>query len=139
VNSELTVGELKWILLAADDDATLAEARRQLADVKRREAADLEHAARQRLYHQYLERRQEREHAAVQSAYSEAKQAALRTGPISRESLHVVAMEAADLERLRFEIREPRLAWEDWLDAGKPDVHRIKGAEHLPAAGRNAS
>jgi hypothetical protein len=39
----------------------------------------------------------------------------------------MVYKEAADLERLRFEIREPRLEFQEWVDAGRPDVHTIGG------------
>ena len=37
----------------------------------------------------------------------------------------MVYKEAADLERLRFEIREPRLEFQEWIEAGKPVVHQI--------------
>jgi hypothetical protein len=40
----------------------------------------------------------------------------------------MVYKEAADLERLRFEIREPRLEFQEWLGASQPAVHQIRGA-----------
>jgi hypothetical protein len=45
----------------------------------------------------------------------------------------MVYKEAADLERLRFEIREPRLEFQEWVDAGQPAVHQIRGARGLQA------
>lgn len=44
----------------------------------------------------------------------------------------MVYKEAADLERLRFEVREPRLEFAEWVDAGMPGVHQIR-AKHLQA------
>ena len=47
----------------------------------------------------------------------------------SREDALIVHKEAADLERLRFdEIFEPRLTFEEWVDAGQPAVHRTGDA-----------
>ena len=80
-------------------------------------------------YDEYVTRRCEREHKAVQGAYDEAKQAALDAGPISRERLHAVSMEAADLQRLRFEVAEPQREFQPWIDLGQPAVHTIRGAK----------
>ncbi len=131
LNTELTVGQLRWILRVATDESTIAEALQELAEAERREAADLEHAERMRAYHAYVARRQEREREQVQRAYADAKQAAIDAGPISRERVHVVSAEAADLERLRFEVREPLLQFEEWVDGGQPAVHKTRGAEAL--------
>jgi hypothetical protein len=131
---EITVGQLKRILRTATDEHTIPEAIEALAEADRRETEDLEHGARVTAYNEYIARRREREHEAVQGAYDEAKQEAIRSRPeIDRERLHVVAMEAADPERLRFEIREPTLSFEEWLDAGQPEIHEIRSAPTLKA------
>jgi hypothetical protein len=43
----------------------------------------------------------------------------------------VVSAEAADLARLCFEVAEPQLTFEEWLAAGSPGVHQIRGAHHV--------
>ena len=116
---------MRRILRTASDDATIGQALEQLEADDRREAVDLEQGARVAAYDEYVSRRREREHEAVQGAYDEAKQAAIHAGPIDRDRLHMVSAEAADLERLRFEVREPLLPFEEWVVAGTPDVHQI--------------
>jgi hypothetical protein len=133
--TELTVGQLRLILATATDDDTIPEALSELAEAKRREAADIAHGARLTAYNEYVTRRRDREHEAVQGVYDEAKQAAIDAAPISRERAHLVAAEAADLERLRFEIREPCLEFQEWIDAGEPAVHQIGGAQDRAICG----
>jgi hypothetical protein len=116
-----------WILTHATNDATIPEALAELADAERLEADATAHNDRQNAYFAYLERRREREREHVQRAADDAKQAAINSGPISRDRPYMVYKEAADLERLRFEIREPRLEFQEWVDAGRPDVHTIGG------------
>jgi hypothetical protein len=82
------------------------------------------HGERVRAHSEYLERRRERERDRVQRAADAAKQAAIASGAISRDRAYVVYKEAADLERLRFEIREPCLEFQEWIDAGKPGAQR---------------
>lgn len=125
MNTELTVRELRWIVANASGDATIPEALSELADADRREADTIAHNERQRAYFEYLERRREREREQVQRAAGEAKQAAIASGPISRDRAYMVYKEAADLERMRFEIREPRLEFQEWIEAGEPVVHQI--------------
>jgi hypothetical protein len=131
MNPEITVGELRRILAVASDEATIPEALEELAEAERRAEQDRAHGERQAAYQAYLARRREREHEAVQGTYDETKTSTIAAGPVSRERLHVIAKEAADVERLRFEIREPRLEFEDWIDAGEPEVHEIRSANLL--------
>ena len=63
----------------------------------------------------------------------DAKRAAIAAGPISRDNAYRVYKEAADAERVRFEIREPRLEFQEWIDAGKPAVHEIGCIRDLQA------
>jgi hypothetical protein len=133
LNTGLTVRQLRWILTHATDSATIPEALSELADDERREADAIAHNDRQRVYFEYLERRREREREHVQQAADDAKQAAIAAGPISRDRAYMVYKEAADLERLRFEIREPRLEFQEWIDAGKPAIHQIRGARATQA------
>jgi hypothetical protein len=121
----ITVKQLRWILSHADNDATTGEALEEFADTKRREAEGIAHGAKLTAYSEYVTRRREREREAVQGAYDEAKQAAIAAAPISKERLHLESTEAADLERLRFEVREPQLTFEEWLDAGSPASTRF--------------
>lgn len=123
-DAELTVGQLRWILAHADSDVTFGEALKQFADAERREAAAVEHAALQQRYFDYLSRRQEREREHVQQAADDAKQAAIAAGPISRDNAYLVYKDAADAERVRFEFREPRLDFQEWLDAASPPSTR---------------
>jgi hypothetical protein len=124
---------LRWILAHATDDATIPEALSEFADAERLEAESIAHNDRQRVYFEYLERRQEREREHVQRAADDAKQSAIAAGPISRDDAYMVYKEAADVERLRFEIREPRMDFQEWLDTGKPAVHQISGIRDLQA------
>jgi hypothetical protein len=126
MNAEITVGELKRVLALASDDATIPEALEELAEADRRDDEALAHGERQGAYHAYLARRRER-YEAVQGAYHERKEATIAAGPVSRERVHAVSAEAADRERSRFEIREPALSFEEWLDAGSPEIHEIRG------------
>ena len=121
------------ILRTAADDATIPEALSKLAEAKRREAQDIAHGDRQRAFFAYLEGRREREREQVQRAADEAKRAAIASGPISRDGAYFVYKEAADLERLRFEIREPCLEFQAWIDAGKPAVHQLGGVRDMHA------
>jgi hypothetical protein len=132
-DTELTVRQLRWILAHATDDANLPEALSEFADAERLEAEAIAHNDRQRVYFEYLERRREREREHVQRAADDAKQAAIAAGPISRDNAYLIYKEAADAERVRFEIREPRLDFQEWLDAGKPAVHQIRGIRELQA------
>jgi len=50
----------------------------------------------------------------------------------------LVRREAADRERLRFDIVEPALEFQAWVEAGQPDVHRTGDAPRLARA-RGAS
>jgi hypothetical protein len=108
-----------WILTHATNDATIPEALAELADAERLEADATAHNDRQNAYFAYLERRREREREHVQRAADDAKQAAINSGPISRDRAYMVYKEAAD--------REPRLEFQEWVDAGRPDVHTIGG------------
>ena len=135
MNTELTVGQLRLILATATDDATIPEALSELAEAKRREADQIAHNDRQRAYFEYLERRREREREQVQRAAGEAKQAAIASGPISRDRAYMVYKEAADLERMRFEIREPRLEFQEWIEAGEPAVYQIGVAQDRAICG----
>jgi hypothetical protein len=132
MDAELTIGKLKRILRTASDDATIPQALAELADAERQEAEGIAHGARLTAYNEYVARRREREHEAVQGAYDKTKQETIDAGPVSRERVHAVSGEAADLERLRFELREPALSFEEWIDAGQPAVHTIRGAVALP-------
>jgi hypothetical protein len=125
MNTELTVGQLRWILAAASDDATIPQALSELAEAKRQDAEAIAHGERQRAYEEYLKCRREREREHIERAGEDAKRAAIASGPISRDNAYMVYKEAADLERLRFEIREPRLEFQEWIEAGKPTVHQI--------------
>jgi hypothetical protein len=130
---EITVGQLKRILRTATDEATITEAIEEVAEADRQETAALEHGARVTAYNEYIARRGEREHEAVQGAFTAAKEAVIAARPISREDAYMVGMEAADTERLRFEVREPLLTFEEWLDAGQPEIHEIRSARNLKA------
>jgi hypothetical protein len=132
---EIRLGELRWALLCAPDGATLGEALEQLEAARRQELADLAHGALVSAYSEYAQIRREGEHAAVQGAYSEAKKAELERGPVSRERLHLVAAEAADVARLRHELGEPLLQFDEWVPAGEPRIHRTRGADNILARG----
>lgn len=134
-DGELTVRQWRWILAHATDDATIPEALSEFADAERLEAETVAHNDRQRVYFEYLDRREEREREQVQQAADDAKQAAIAARPISKDSAYMVYKEAADTERVRFEIREPRLDFQEWVDAGMPDVHEIRGVRDLQAHG----
>ena len=58
-----------------------------------------------------------------------------------RMELGVLVDRAVDAneQALRFEIREPRLEFQEWLDAGQPAVHQIRGARGLQAKLTGAS
>ena len=127
---KLSVRALRWIVTHADGELTLAEAISAFADAERRDVEAAEHAEIQRDYVAYLDRRRVREQELPQRAYDDAKKAAIhaRGGAISRENAHEAGKEAADIERLRFEIFEPALRFEEWLEAGRPAVHRTGDA-----------
>jgi hypothetical protein len=130
---EITVGQLKRILRTATDEATITEAIEELAEADRRETAALEHGARVTAYNEYIARRREREHEAVQGAFTAAKEAVIAARPISREDAYMVGKEAADTERLRFEVREPLLTFEEWSAEGEPAFHEIHSARNPKA------
>jgi hypothetical protein len=134
--TELTVRALRWILAHADAELTLAEAISAAADAERAEAQAAEHADLQRDYDAYLTRRRGREQELVQAAYVDAREYAVRArgGAISVAGAHQAGQEQVDLERLRFEVHEPALSFEAWLEAGQPDVHRTGGAPRDPKA-----
>ena len=129
------VGRCRTVRLQAGDGRGRGQA---LAAAKRQEVETIAHNERQRIYFEYLERRQEREREQVARAGEEAKRAAIAARPISRDNAYLVYKEAADLERLRFEIREPGLEFQEWIDAGQPAVHQTrvaKGSSDLRSVG----
>ena len=129
--SELTVGALRMILRTADNDATLSEALEQLAEAKRRQVVEIAHVENQRRFEEYIERRRQRETEQVNTAARDAKEAAIRSAPISPERAAIVFMQAAHDEREAFEAREPLLPFAEWVDAGQPDVHQAGGLRDL--------
>jgi hypothetical protein len=133
LNTELTVGQLRRILRTAPDDATIAEGLEELANAERCEAADMAHGVRLTAYNEYIAHRRERERDTSSRPPTTLNRPRLLLAPISRDRAYMVYKEAADLERLRFEIREPRLEFQEWIDAGKPAVHQIRGVRDLQA------
>jgi hypothetical protein len=129
LHAEITVRELRWILTFAPGDATLAEARAEFVESERRAVADAAHAELQRAYSEYIDRRREREREQVESAAAAAGDETIHSHPtISRERVALIRKEAAELARLRHEVLEPRLEFDEWMDAGQPAVHRTGGA-----------
>ena len=124
--SGLSVRRLRWILHHADADLTLEEAVKAAADAERQEDTVGEHQALVDEYHRYVARRREREPELVQRAFDEAREAAIRRGPISREAAYAAGKEAADLERVRFEIYEEQLSFEEWVAAGRPETYTTR-------------
>lgn len=124
----LSVRRLRWILHHADADLTVAAAVKASSEAVRQEDAAGEHQALVEECHRYVSRRRGRELDLVRRAGDEAKDAAIRRGPISREDAYFAGKEGADLERLRFEVYEPQLSFEAWVAAGRPEVHRARSA-----------
>jgi hypothetical protein len=134
IGDNVTVEMLRWAVTHCDGASTLNQAVAEFADAKRREANDLEHAERLFLYERYLETRRERERQQVEAAADRARKSAISAGPISKDSAYIVYQEAAADERIRFLVREPRLSLEEWIAAGEPSVHTIRGTRDLQKA-----
>ena len=127
--SGLSVRRLRWMFHQADADLTIEEAVEAAADAEEQEDAVGEHQALVDEYHRDLARRRHRERDLPQRAFDEAREAAIRRGPISREAALAAGKEASDIERVRFEVYEPQLSFEEWIAAGRPEIHttRLKG------------
>ena len=117
---------LRWIFHHADAELTIEEAVEAAADAEEQEDAVGEHQALVEEYHRYCTRRRERERDLPQRAFEEAREAAIRRGPISREGALAAGKEASDVERVRFEVYEPRLSFDEWIAAGRPEVHTTR-------------
>ena len=131
---ELTIGELRRALAQGDPTQTLREALKAIAE---RDEVSREHEQHQLRYAAYTKARELRLATAEQEAMAAADDEQQRTGrPWPHAEARFEARREAGLaERERFELNEPLLQFEDWVQAGCPDRYRAETtrarAEHF--------
>ena len=116
--STLTVGELRAVMhWGGPESATVEQALEAIAAAEEAGAA---HAATWRAYQDYLARRAQRRQDALEAAAARVTRG--RAGSGERYAARTEARrEAAEA----FERSEPQLDFQDWIDAGRPDVHTV--------------
>jgi hypothetical protein len=106
-------------------EETLREA---LARLTKGDEADHQHEQKQERYRQYLEARAQHREAIVQEAMDAIDHERQRTGyPWASREDRFVARRGAGLQaEEEFELAEPRLEFEDWVEAGSPERYRAE-------------
>jgi hypothetical protein len=123
---ELTIGEVRRALAQGGAEETLREALARLAEG---DEADRRHEQKQERYRQYLEARAQHREAIVQEAMDAIDHERQRTGYpwASREDRFAARRDAGLQAEEEFELAEPRLGFEDWIEAGAPKRYRTEG------------
>jgi hypothetical protein len=130
---ELTLGELRRALALGTNDQTISEA---LEAAREDDEVVARHVQATAGYHGYVEARRERLRAREIEAMAECDLEQQRTGrPWPSDEDRAKSRRAAGLAaRDRFEIDEPLLEFQQWVEAGSPDRFEAK----TPAARRLA-
>jgi hypothetical protein len=130
---ELTLGELRRVLALGANDQTISEA---LEAAREDDEVAARHEQATAGYHGYVEARRERLRAREVEAMAECDLEQQRTGrPWPSDEDRAKSRRAAGLAaRDRFEIDEPLLEFQQWVEAGSPDHFEAK----TPAARRLA-
>jgi hypothetical protein len=123
----LTIGEVRRALAQGGGEETLREA---LARLAQGDEVSRLHEQKQACYRQYLEACAQRHEAIVQEAMDEVDRERQRTGYawLDRETRFAARRDAALQAEEEFELGEPLLAFEDWVEAGAPERYRAEGA-----------
>lgn len=125
----LTVGEFRRLMhYDGPDSDTVAQALERIAAG---DQAQADHEAATMAYNAYVARRDQRRDDAVESAALKANRAAAREGDGAKMAARRNARVQAHAE---FEDREPLLAFQEWIDAGRPDTHAQRGVFKRAAA-----
>jgi hypothetical protein len=123
---ELTIGEVRRALAQGGAEETLREA---LARLTKGDEANRRHEQKQERYRQYLEARARHRDAVVVETMDEVDREQQRTGHdwSSAEDRFAARRDAGLQAEEEFELAEPRLAFEDWIEAGAPKRYRAEG------------
>jgi hypothetical protein len=126
---EMTVGDLRRLVHAgADENLTLSDA---LTTFHESDQASAAHELDLRAFEAYRARRDAR-HAA---ALAEAARAADKANRSHGDGARMAARQAARLEADEtFAQREPLLAFQAWIEAGRPDVHQVSAIRRVVKA-----
>jgi hypothetical protein len=124
---ELTIGEVRRALRQGGAEETLREA---LARLAQGDEVSRLHEQKQARYRQYLEACAQRHEAGVEEAMDEVDRERQRTGYAwpDRETRFTARPDAGLQAEEEFELAEPRLEFEEWVEAGAPERHRAEGA-----------
>jgi hypothetical protein len=122
---ELTIGEIRRALAQGAPEMTVREA---LAELAESDEIGRRHEQQQARYRAYVETRVQRLAAAEEEAMDEVDREQQRSGrPWPNREERFTARRDAGLEaRERFEIGEPLLLFEDWVEAGSPERYRAE-------------
>jgi hypothetical protein len=122
---DLTIGELRRALSQGSSELTIREA---LAAFAEADEVNARHEQKTIRYQQYLKTREQRRLSAEEEAMAEADHEQQRSGrPWPNAETRFEARRDAGLEvRERFELDEPLLAFEDWVEAGGPERYRAE-------------
>jgi hypothetical protein len=122
---ELTIGEIRRALAQGAPEMTVREA---LAELAESDEIGRRHEQQQARYQAYVETRAQRLAAAEEEAMDEVDREQQRSGRPwpSREERFTARRDAGLEARERFEIDEPLLLFEDWVEAGSPERYRAE-------------
>jgi hypothetical protein len=122
---DLTIGELRRALSQGSSELTIREA---LAAFAEADEVNARHEQKTIRYQQYLKTREQRRLRAEEEAMEEVdreQQRSCRPWP-NREERFTARRDAGLEARERFEIDEPLLLFEDWVEAGSPERYRAE-------------
>ena len=121
---ELTIAELRRAVAQGDPELTPPEALTRLADG---EEVGRPHEQQQTMWKAYVEARRQCLAAVAEEAMAEASSSAPagagRPGRLVSRHDGTHGLEAEE----RFELEEPLLPFEDWVEAGAPERYRAEG------------
>jgi hypothetical protein len=116
----VTVGDLRRLVHAgADENLTLGDA---LAAFRESDRASAAHELVTRQYTAYVDRRNARHSEALAIAAAASDKA----HPGAHDGTRLSARQGARLARdEEFALREPLLAFQEWIEAGRPEIHQV--------------
>jgi hypothetical protein len=123
---ELTIAELRRAVAQGDPELTPPEALTRLADG---EEVGRPHEQQQTMWKAYVEARRQCLAAVAEEAMVEVDRKQQRTGRgwPTREARFEARRDAGLEAEERFELEEPLLPFEDWVEAGAPERYRAEG------------
>ena len=123
---ELTIGEIRRALTQGWAEETLRDA---LARLTESDGVGRRHEETQVRYRQYVKSRAQHREAVVVEAMGEVDREQQSSGyDWSSAEARFAARRDAGLEaEEEFELAEPLLAFEDWVEAGAPESYRAEG------------